>query len=369
MSELISALEVLEKEKDINKEVMLEAIENAVSIAYKSNYPLTESVKTVIDRKSGEIKVYVDKKVVEEVTDPVNQINVTDALKISKNSSIGDVVSVQVKSEEFSRVAAQKGKSIILQKIREEEKSAIYEKYCGKTNDVITGLVQKVEDGKVKINLGKIDTYLAEKDMIPGEKIKVNDRVKLYVVDVKNDEKSQTPRITVSRTHPDLVKRLFETEVAEIKDGVVEIKSIAREAGSRTKISVYSSHKKVDPVGSCVGVNGTRVGAVVTELKGEKIDIVKWDENPAIFIQNALSPAKVVSVEADDEEKTAKVIVPDFQLSLAIGKEGQNARLAARLTGFKIDIKSESQAENARKEAEAQVEESEEEVAEEAAEQ
>jgi len=343
MSELIDALEVLEKEKDIKKEIMLEAIENAVTIAYKSNYPATESAKTIIDRETGEIKVYVDKTVVEEVEDDVNQISATAAKKLSKKNKVGDVISVQVKSEEFSRVAAQKGKSIILQKIREEEKSAIYEKYCNKANDIITGVVQKVENGKVKINLGKVDTYLAEKDMIPGEKIKVNDRVKLYVVDVKNDERSQSPRITVSRTHPELVKRLFEAEVAEIQDGVVEIRSIAREAGSRTKISVYTSHRKVDPVGSCVGLNGVRVGNVVAELKGEKIDIVRWDENPAVFIQNALSPAKVVSVEADDDEKTAKVIVPDFQLSLAIGKEGQNARLAARLTGFKIDIKSESQ--------------------------
>ncbi len=343
MSELIAALDLLEKEKEISKEVMLETIENAISIAYKSNYPETESVKTVVDRETGEIKVFVDKLIVEELTDPVNQITLADAKKISKKHTEGEIVSVQVKSEEFSRVAAQKGKSIILQKIREEEKSVIYEKYCGKANDVITGVVQKVEGGKVKINLGKVDAYLAEKDMIPGETIKVNDRVRLYVVEVRNDEKSQSPRVTVSRTHPELVKRLFEAEVTEIKDGVVEIKSIAREAGSRTKIAVASNNSKVDPVGSCVGINGTRVGAVVSELKGEKIDIIHWDENPAILIQNALSPAKVVSVEADADEKTAKVIVPDFQLSLAIGKEGQNARLAARLTGFKIDIKSESQ--------------------------
>jgi len=343
MSELITALDLLEKEKEISKEVMLETIENAISIAYKSNYPETDSVKTVVDRETGEIKVYVDKLIVEEVEDPVNQISLKDARKISKKHKVDEVVSVQVKSEEFSRVAAQKGKSIILQKIREEEKSVIYEKYCGKANDIITGVVQKVEEGKVKINLGKVDAYLSEKDMIPGEIIRVSDRIKLYVVEVRNDEKSQSPKVTVSRTHPELVKRLFESEVTEIKDGVVEIKSIAREAGSRTKIAVASNNKKVDPVGSCVGLNGTRVGAVVSELKGEKIDIIHWDENPAILIQNALSPAKVVSVEADADEKTAKVVVPDFQLSLAIGKEGQNARLAARLTGFKIDIKSESQ--------------------------
>ncbi len=343
-TELIEALNILEKEKEVSKEVMFETIENALVTAYKNNFAKSENVKAEVDRETGEFKIYIEKTVVDEVSDPLNEISLEDAKKINRNYKTGSIASIRVKSEEFSRVAAQTGKSIILQKIREEERRVVFDKFSGKEKDVITGVVQKIDNGKIKINLGKADAFLSEKDIIPGEVLKPNDRVKLYVEHVRNDGKSQVPRITVTRTAPDLVKRLFEAEVTELQTGIVEILNVAREAGSRTKISVRSNNKKVDPVGACVGINGTRVGAVVSELNGEKIDIINWDENPAIFIQNALSPSKVVSVEADDEEKTAKVIVPDSQLSLAIGKEGQNARLAAKLTGFRIDIKSETQA-------------------------
>ena len=261
---------------------------------------------------------------------------------IDTKYEIGDIVRIEVKSKEFGRIATQNAKNVILQKIREEERKVIYNEYNGKEKDVVTGVVQRYVGKNVSINLGKADALLTETEQIKGETFQPTERIKVYILEVKSTSKG--PKILVSRTHPELVKRLFEAEVTEIKDGVVEIVNIAREAGSRSKISVRSNNKKVDPVGACVGVNGTRVGAIVEELRGEKIDIINWSENPAILIENALSPAKVVSVIADDEEKTAKVVVPDYQLSLAIGKEGQNARLAARLTGFKIDIKSETQA-------------------------
>ena len=315
--ELIEALNVLEKEKDISKEVLLEAIENSLITAYRNHFGKSDNVKVSIDRETGDYTILAEKEVVETVEDPVMQISLDDAREISKKHKLGDIVNVEIKSKEFGRIATQNAKNIITQKIREEERRAVYDKYCGKEKDIVTGIVQRV-NGK---------------------------SIKLYVLEVKENTKGA--RIIVSRTHPELVKRLFEAEVTEIKDGVVEIVNIAREPGSRSKISVRSSNKKVDPVGACVGVNGTRVSAVVEELRGEKIDIINWSENPAILIENALSPAKVISVIADDDEKTAKVVVPDYQLSLAIGKEGQNARLAARLTGFKIDIKSETQAKQA----------------------
>ncbi len=340
--ELIEALNVLEKEKDISKEVLLEAIENSLITAYKNHFDKADNVKVTVDRQTGDFAIYAEKEVVENVEDPVTQINLDAAREISKRSQLGDVINVEIKSKEFGRIATQNAKNIITQKIREEERRAIVEKFSGKERDVVTGVVQRVNSRGISINLGKADAILNESEQVKGEVFMPNDRVKLYVVEVKEGTKG--PRILVSRTHPELVKRLFEAEVAEVKDGVVEIVNIAREAGSRSKISVRSNNRNVDPVGACVGVNGARVNAIVNELRGEKIDIINWNENPAILIENALSPAKVVSVIADDEEKTAKVVVPDYQLSLAIGKEGQNARLAARLTGFKIDIKSESQA-------------------------
>ncbi len=270
------------------------------------------------------------------------EINIEAAHELSKKYKLGDIVNVEVKSKEFGRIATTNAKNIITQKIREEERNVLYDKYLSKEKDVVTGIVQRINSRSISVNLGKAEAVLNETEQVKSDKLKPNDRIKVYVVEVKSRPKG--PQIIVSRTHPELVKRLFEMEVTEIQDGVVEILGIAREAGSRSKICVRSKNRKVDPVGACVGVNGSRVGAIVTELRGEKIDIINWSDNSALFIENALSPAKVVSVVANDEEKTAKVVVPDYQLSLAIGKEGQNARLAARLTGYKIDIKSESQA-------------------------
>lgn len=343
--ELLDALDILEKEKEVNKEVMLEAIENSLITAYKNHFGKADNVTVTVSRTTGDYSIIAAKEVVEQVEDPITQISVEEAQKIDKKFDIGDTVNVKVESKEFGRIATQNAKNVILQKIREEERKVIYDQYYGKEKDIVTGIVQKINGKNVSINLGKADAVLTEKEQVKGEVFTPTERIKLYIVEVKDTPKG--PRIVVSRTHPELVKRLFEAEVAEVKDGTVEIKSIAREAGSRTKIAVWSNNKDVDAVGACVGLNGARVNAIVSELRGEKIDIINWSENPAVLIENALSPAKVVSVVADDEEKTAKVVVPDYQLSLAIGKEGQNARLAARLTGFKIDIKSETQAKEA----------------------
>jgi len=343
--ELMEALNVLEREKDISKDVILEAIENSLLTAYKVHYGKSDNVTINIDHQTGDYKILAAKQVVEVVEDRAMQISLEDAWKISKKYQLDDVVSVEVKSKEFGRIATQNAKNIITQKIREEERRVLFDKYYGKEKDVVTGIVQRINDRNISINLGKVDAILNESEQVPGERLMPNDRIKLYVTEVKDT--SRGPKILVSRTHPELVKRLFEAEVSEVKDGTVEIMGISREAGSRSKISVRSNDSNVDPVGACVGLNGTRVNAIVNELRGEKIDIVNWNENPAVLIENALSPAKVVSVIANDEEKTARVVVPDYQLSLAIGKEGQNARLAARLTGFKIDIKSESQAKQA----------------------
>ena len=340
--ELLDALDVLEKEKEVSKEVMLEAIENSLITAYKNHFDKADNVTVTVNRTTGDYSIIAAKTVVEEVTDPVTEISLTEAQEIDKKYDLGDTVNIQIESKEFGRIATQNAKNVILQKIREEERKVIYDQYYGKEKDIVTGIVQKINGKNVSINLGKADAVLTEKEQVKGEVFTPTERIKLYIVEVKDTSKG--PRIVVSRTHPELVKRLFEAEVTEVKDGTVEIKSIAREAGSRTKIAVWSNNPDVDAVGACVGMNGARVNAIVSELRGEKIDIINWSENPAVFIENALSPAKVISVVADDEEKTASVVVPDYQLSLAIGKEGQNARLAARLTGFKIDIKNETQA-------------------------
>lgn len=340
--ELLDALDVLEKEKEVSKEVMLEAIENSLVTAYKNHFGKADNVTATVNRETGDFSIIAAKKVVEEVEDTITEISLEEAQKIDKKYDLDDLVNIKVESKEFGRIATQNAKNVILQKIREEERKVIYEQYYGKEKDIVTGIVQKINGKNVSINLGKTDAVLSEKEQVKGEVFTPTERIKLYIVEVKDTPKG--PKVVVSRSHPELVKRLFEAEVAEVKDGTVEIKSIAREAGSRSKIAVWSNNKDVDAVGACVGLNGARVNAIVSELRGEKIDIINWSENPAVLIENALSPAKVVSVVADDEEKTAKVVVPDYQLSLAIGKEGQNARLAARLTGFKIDIKSESQA-------------------------
>ena len=340
--ESIEALDTLEKEKNISKETLLEAIEQSLIQACKNHFGKADNVHVSIDRDTCDFSVYADRTVVEYVEDPVEEVSLEDARKINANAEIGDVVKVQIHSDKFGRIATQNAKNVILQKIREEERKVLYDQYYGIEKEVVTGIVQRVMGRNVSINLGKADAVLSENEQVKGETFQPTEHIKVYILEVKDTPKG--PRILVSRTHPGLVKRLFESEVAEVKDGTVEIKSIAREAGSRTKIAVWSNDPDVDPVGACVGVNGSRVGAIVNELRGEKIDIINWDENPAILIENALSPAKVIAVMADPDEKTALVVVPDYQLSLAIGKEGQNARLAARLTGFKIDIKSETQA-------------------------
>ena len=341
-TELMEALTILEKEKNISIDVMMDAIENSLISACKNHFGTSENIKVIMDRETCDYAVYAEKKVVEEVTDPALEISLEDAEKLDSSLQIGDVAQIPVQSKEFGRIATQNAKNLILQKIREEERKVVFDQYFEKEKDIVTGIVQRYVGKNISINLGRADAMLTENEQVKGEVFRPTERIKLYVVEVKNTPKG--PKILVSRTHPELVKRLFEAEVSEVREGIVEIKSIAREAGSRTKMAVWSNDPNVDPVGACVGMNGARVNAVVQELRGEKIDIINWDENPALLIENALSPAKVISVMADPEEKVASVIVPDYQLSLAIGKEGQNARLAARLTGYKIDIKSETQA-------------------------
>ena len=346
--ELMEALDILEKEKEISKETLFESIENSLYTACEKHFGRADNIKVEIDRETCDFLCYAEKEVVEtadDVEDDLLQISLEDAQKIKATAKVGDIIHVEIKSKEFGRIATQNAKSVILQKIREEERKVIYDEYFSMEKEVVTGVVQRYVGRNVSINLGKADALLTESEQIKGETFQPTERIKVYILEVKATSKG--PKILVSRTHPELVKRLFESEVSEVRDGIVEIKAISREAGSRTKIAVWSNDPDVDPVGACVGMNGARVNAIVNELRGEKIDIITWDENPAILIQNALSPAKVISVIADADEKAAKVVVPDYQLSLAIGKEGQNARLAARLTGFKIDIKSETQAREA----------------------
>ena len=350
-SELIESLNLLAKEKGIDRESIFEAIENALVAGCRNLYGRNENIKNIraeINRDTGDYRIYAEKTVVEtadDVMDPLEDISPEDARAIAPDAQVGDVVQVEIKSADLTRIAAMSAKNVILQKIREEERHAVFDQFSGRRKNVVTGTVNHYVGGNVSLNLGKADGILAESEMIPGERYRNGDRLKVYVLDVKSTPKG--PRISVSRTHPELVRCLFENEVTEIADGIVEIRSIAREPGSRSKIAVWSNNPDVDPVGACVGMNGDRVGAVVSELNDEKIDIVCWDDNPGNLVQNALSPASVLAVFADPYEKTAKVVVPDDQLSLAIGKEGQNARLAARLTGYKIDIKSESQAKDA----------------------
>ena len=344
-NELLEALTILEQEKNIRKETLLEAIENSLITACKNHFGTSDNVKVNIDPETCEYHVFQEKKVVETVENPVEEISLVNAKMIDSKYELDDIVNIEVKSKEFGRIATQNAKNVILQKIREEERKILFDEYYSMEKDIVTGIVQRYVGRNVSINLGKVDAILTENEQVKGEVFQPTERIKVYILEVKATSKG--PRVLVSRTHPELVKRLFESEVAEVRDGTVEIKAIAREAGSRTKIAVWSNDPDVDPVGACVGMNGARVTAIVNELRGEKIDIITWNENAAMLIENALSPAKVISVIADAEEKAAKVVVPDYQLSLAIGKEGQNARLAARLTGFKIDIKSETQAREA----------------------
>ncbi len=340
--ELLEAMEVLEKEKNIAKDTLIEAIENSLLTACKNHFGKADNVKVTVNPNTCDFAVYAEKTVVENVEDDILEISLADAKMLSPKYEVGDTVQIPLDSKKFGRIATQNAKNVILQKIREEERKVLYNEYYTKEKDVMTGIVQRYLGRNVSINLGRVDAILNESEQVKGETFRPTERIKVYVIEVKDTPKG--PRVSVSRTHPDLVKRLFESEVAEVRDGTVEIKAIAREAGSRTKIAVKSNDSNVDPVGACVGLNGARVNSIVSELRGEKIDIINWDDNPAYLIENALSPAKVICVVADEEAREAQVIVPDYQLSLAIGKEGQNARLAARLTGFKIDIKSETQA-------------------------
>ena len=347
--DLMEALDILEKEKDISRDTLFDAIETSLVTAYKNHFGgRSDNVTVTIDRDTCDYRIIATKEVVgskDEVEDRSGQIALADAKAINPAINVGDSIEVEIQSKEFGRIATQNAKNVILQKIREEERNAIYSQFNEKEKDVVTGIVQRFVGKNISIDLGKADAILSENEQVKSEHLRPTERIKVYIYEVRDTTKG--PRILVSRTHPELVKKLFESEVTEVRDKTVEIKAIAREAGSRTKIAVYSNNPDVDPVGACVGLNGTRVNAIVDELKGEKIDIINWNENPAILIENALSPAKVVFVIADGDEKSAKVVVPDSQLSLAIGKEGQNARLAAKLTGFKIDIKSETQAKDA----------------------
>ena len=341
-TELIEALNAIEKEKQISKDIILEAIENSLLAACKNQFGKSENIRVNIDRETGEVKVFADYEVVEDdmIEDDALQIGITEAkLRFRDDVEVGEKVSTEVTPKNFGRIAAQKAKQVVVQKIREEERKVLYVQYLEKEREVITGIVQRYSGKNVCINLGRVDAILMESEQVRGEHFRPTEHIKLYVVEVKDTPKG--PRITVSRSHPEFVKRLFEEEVTEIQDGIVTIESIAREAGSRTKIAVSTVDPNVDAVGACVGMNGSRVNAIVNELRGEKIDIVNWSDMPEIFIENALSPAVVMDVSIDEYEKTARVIVPENQLSLAIGKEGQNARLAAKLTGYKIDIKCE----------------------------
>jgi len=339
--ELIHALEQLEKEKGVGKDALIDAIEAALISAYKRNFGLSQEVRINFDKLTGDVRVFSRKRVVENPNDAMSEISLDLAKKVDVSLDIGDVAEIEVTPRKFGRIAAQTAKQVVVQRIREAERGIIFDTFSSREDDIVTGIVNRYEKKNVILDVGKAEAILPEKEQPRNEDYRYNDRIKIYVTEVRKSPKG--PLITVSRTHPGLVRRLFELEVPEISDGTVEIKSISREAGSRTKIAVFSRDGNVDPVGACVGQKGTRVQAIVDELRGEKIDIIKWSGNPVEYLSSSLSPAKVVRVDLEEDEKIAEITVPDFQLSLAIGKEGQNARLAAKLTGWKIDIRSESQ--------------------------
>jgi len=339
--ELIHALEQLEKEKGVNKDVLIEAIEAALISAYKRNFGSSQEVRISFDKATGDVRVFSQKKVVEDPDDAMSEISLEQARRIDAGIGMDDIAEIEVTPRKFGRIAAQTAKQVVVQRIREAERGIIFETFSSREDDIVTGVVNRYEKRNVILDVGKAEAILPEKEQSRNEDYRYNDRIKIYITEVRNMPKG--PQIIASRTHPGLVKRLFELEVPEIGDGTVEIRSISREAGSRTKIAVFSRDENVDPVGACVGQKGTRVQAIVDELRGEKIDVIKWSGNPVEFLSSSLSPAKVVRVDLAEDEKVAEITVPDFQLSLAIGKEGQNARLAAKLTGWKIDIRSESQ--------------------------
>lgn len=341
-SELVDALVLLEKEKGISREVIMDAMEAALISAYRRNFNQAQNVRIDLNLGAGSMRVFARKEVVDEVFDPRLEISLEDAQKINPNYVVEDIVELEVTPKDFGRIAAQTAKQVVTQRVREAERGIIYSEFIDREEDIMTGIVQRQDSKFIYVSLGKIEAILPTNEQMPNEHYKPHDRIKVFLTKVEKTTKG--PQIFVSRTHPGLLKRLFEMEVPEIYDGTVEIKSVAREAGDRSKISVHSENEEVDPVGSCVGPKGTRVQTIVNELKGEKIDIVKWSSDPTVFVANALSPSKVLEVIVNEEEKATTVIVPDYQLSLAIGKRGQNARLAAKLTGWKIDIKSESEA-------------------------
>nr|WP_155670289.1 transcription termination factor NusA [Ornithinibacillus caprae] len=339
---MFDAIENLGKEKGIDKDILLEALEAALISAYKKNFKSATNVRVDLDESAGTMRVFSRKTVVDEVEDSQQEISLDEAKKIDPNYELEDIIEVEVTPKDFGRIAAQAAKQVVTQRVREAERGVIFGEYADREEDVMTGIIQRKDSRFVYVNLGKIEAKLAEAEQMPTEEYHIHDRIKVFVTKVENTNKG--PQIYISRSHPGLLKRLFEMEVPEIYDGIVEIKSVAREAGDRSKISVYAPDPEIDPVGSCVGQKGQRVQAIVNELKGEKIDIVEWSEDPVVYVSNALSPSKVIDVLVNEEEKSTTVIVPDYQLSLAIGKRGQNARLAAKLTGWKIDIKSESEA-------------------------
>ncbi|WP_224768296.1 MULTISPECIES: transcription termination factor NusA [Bacillaceae] len=341
-SELLDALTILEKEKGIGKEVIIEAIEAALISAYKRNFNQAQNVRVDLNRDTGTMRVFARKDVVDEVYDPRLEVSVEEAQRVNPSYQVNDVLEMEVTPKDFGRIAAQTAKQVVTQRVREAERGVIYSEFVDREEDIMTGIVQRIDSKFIYVSLGKIEALLPVSEQMPNEKYKPHDRIKVFITKVEKTTKG--PQIFVSRTHPGLLKRLFEIEVPEIYDGTVEIKSVAREAGDRSKISVHSENPEVDPVGSCVGPKGQRVQAIVNELKGEKIDIVKWSNDPVEFVANALSPSKVLDVNVNENDKATTVVVPDYQLSLAIGKRGQNARLAAKLTNWKIDIKSETDA-------------------------
>lgn len=336
----MAAMQLLEEEKGIKPEVIKEALESALTLAYKKNYDQAQNVEVVFDEKTGEIKVYSVKEVVEVNYDSTLEISLEEALKINRAYEIGDTIKFEVTPKDFGRIATQTAKHVVMQRIREAERDIIYEEYIDYEDEILTGTVERTDQRNVYVNIGRVEAILPASEQIPTEEFQMEERIKVYVAKVERTSKG--PQIVISRAHPDFLRRLFEQEVPEIYDGIVEIKSIAREAGDRSKVAVYSHEANIDPVGTCVGPRGSRVQSIVSELNGENMDIVEWNEDPAVFIRNAMNPAEVIEVAFNEDDHTCIVVVPDSQLSLAIGKRGQNARLAARLTGYKIDIKSET---------------------------
>ncbi|MEG0256039.1 transcription termination factor NusA [Vagococcus sp.] len=341
--EMLGALDALEREKGISKAIVIEALEAAMISAYKRHYGQAQNVEVEFDEKKGDVHIFSVKEVTEEVMDSQLEVSLEEAQKVNPAYEIGDMIRFEVTPKDFGRIAAQTAKQVILQRVREAERSIIYNEFSAYENEIMQGIVERQDNRYIYVNLGKIEAVLSKHDQIPNEVYQPHDRIKVYIHKVENTSKG--PQVYVSRSHPDLLKRLFEQEIPEVYDGEVEIVSIAREAGDRAKVAVKAENPDIDPVGTCVGPKGQRVQAIVNELKGENMDIVEWNEDPAIFISNALNPAQVVNVVFDDTQRACTVVVPDFQLSLAIGKRGQNARLAAKLTGFKIDIKPESEME------------------------